>query len=465
MVPWSPRYFKDDKKTSFVLLRGSFPFIIYKTCCHLKFYLACSTTFALGGCCLSKTIRFSPQVPDPPYNLPNAPPVRLHTHNAYPEEAEKRGYRMFAHSITHGSRRQVADKSQANSLCGRCASVDFQKVFAGEYETPTPIVQLGHVSKGLQQSSCPLCRLVADMIFMMPSGYEGKDLSLPRGAGEGRYLLGALKNLEDTRTGSTDFDYQGRVWWEDVSVAHNMKLSGSAVNHESCSSEHCRTGPVRLALFKYVRSIEEAVCYSRHTANGEICLANTSSVVGQIQNSAVGRLVEPSCVDYRALSSWIRECEENHCECKVKVASPAVPGLRLIDCMTGLVTPAPEGTQYAALSYVWGDPNYQSHSSKRNMLTTRKKPLVVRDAMQVVMNLGYQYLWVDRSDLSPSKADSLYFCTLHTHGSGSGTVFLNLTIQSSMNNYRRWGQYTAMRSSPSSQARVKTPVLDCQGLA
>ncbi|ETS02379.1 HET-domain-containing protein, partial [Trichoderma reesei RUT C-30] len=63
--------------------------------------------------------------------------------------------------------------------------------------------------------------------------------------------------------------------------------------------------------------------------------------------------------------------------------------IRVIDCKSPSydVISASEQTQYAALSYVWGDPNPPKYP---------RFTQIVRDAIQATLAMGLEYLWVDQ---------------------------------------------------------------------
>ncbi|KAK8007547.1 Glucose/ribitol dehydrogenase [Apiospora arundinis] len=80
-----------------------------------------------------------------------------------------------------------------------------------------------------------------------------------------------------------------------------------------------------------------------------------------------------------------------------------IPGMRVIDCRSYTIVNYVAGMEYVALSYVWS-------LASRDMVTVGCRqsdetsalplphtiPRVVSNAMQVVTDLGYQYLWVDQ---------------------------------------------------------------------
>jgi hypothetical protein len=96
--------------------------------------------------------------------------------------------------------------------------------------------------------------------------------------------------------------------------------------------------------------------------------------------------IEPF-VNWKAVRKWIGHCEATHSLC-ARLSDELPPGLRIIDCETGAVTPFRDNTTpYVALSYVWGD----SQDAQEDY------PQTVLDSMEAVLALGLRYLWVDRN--------------------------------------------------------------------
>ncbi|KAK7938046.1 uncharacterized protein PG986_014914 [Apiospora aurea] len=81
----------------------------------------------------------------------------------------------------------------------------------------------------------------------------------------------------------------------------------------------------------------------------------------------------------------------------------SIPGMRVIDCRSCAIVNYSAEMKYLALSYVWGlagsdmvtVDNCQSDEASALSLPPMV-PRVVSNAMQVVTDLGYQYLWVDQ---------------------------------------------------------------------
>lgn len=119
-------------------------------------------------------------------------------------------------------------------------------------------------------------------------------------------------------------------------------------------------------------------------------------------------------VDLGSLRSCWLNCSTYHSRCRPLIWSrqslPIV--LRVIDVEQNRVVQAPEGCQYVALSYRWAQSTvsmvdhdaHQGAASKLKLepsaavdfeVDMRNVPRTIRDAMDVVKDLGGRYLWVD----------------------------------------------------------------------
>jgi len=95
--------------------------------------------------------------------------------------------------------------------------------------------------------------------------------------------------------------------------------------------------------------------------------------------------------NFELIKWWLVHCENYHgADCHRQSGSePVTRGFRLIDCHQDPKTPPelkPWGTEYVALSYVWG-------ASPADL---EAWPQIVLDAVTATKELGLQYLWVDR---------------------------------------------------------------------
>lgn len=103
------------------------------------------------------------------------------------------------------------------------------------------------------------------------------------------------------------------------------------------------------------------------------------------------RTVAATSIDYEKIKGLIKTCETEHTtHCAVE-PRPHVSGLEVIDTRTLKVIKAPDQCEYLALSYVWG---IETGNAFANNI--RNSPPVIKDAISVTNNLGYNYLWVDR---------------------------------------------------------------------
>ncbi|CZR69058.1 uncharacterized protein PAC_18959 [Phialocephala subalpina] len=119
----------------------------------------------------------------------------------------------------------------------------------------------------------------------------------------------------------------------------------------------------------------------------------------------VGKVFEISPkVDIEFLKASIRACEDMHERCMLDTKLATPDRMSIIDLHTMSIRRAPEACRYLALSYVWGKITEQWLTLKRetvkllshkNALVQACLPQTVRDAMQLCLDLGERYLWVD----------------------------------------------------------------------
>ncbi|KAF2671523.1 HET-domain-containing protein [Microthyrium microscopicum] len=141
---------------------------------------------------------------------------------------------------------------------------------------------------------------------------------------------------------------------------------------------------------------------------------------------------------------WLNKCLNNHSsDCKVATVPELPP--RVLDVSlaqrTGQVQlyitseGAVKAANYLALSYCWGQ--VHSITTTKSTIEDRRKgismselPRTIRDAVKVTIELGYQYLWVDRLCIlqgtdSESLDDWKYQCGLMEQIYGQATVTIS----------------------------------------
>jgi hypothetical protein len=110
-----------------------------------------------------------------------------------------------------------------------------------------------------------------------------------------------------------------------------------------------------------------------------------------------------SKIDIPLIKSWLSTCLNNHAQAcrdppwlRVKVAT----NLRVIDVQNWSVIMAPEHAEYAALSYIWGGPQFVATLHDMQHLPWRlpMPPVLgktIADALVLCAELEIKYLWVD----------------------------------------------------------------------
>lgn len=105
-------------------------------------------------------------------------------------------------------------------------------------------------------------------------------------------------------------------------------------------------------------------------------------------------------VDFEWVKRKLNRCRESDLACRNRRRGEVL-GMRLIDCKTRTVVPAPQrGCTYAALSYVWGTSKSTSGNGPLSNSGDEKLPAdlpnTIADAMLVTLKLRIRYLWCDR---------------------------------------------------------------------
>lgn len=105
------------------------------------------------------------------------------------------------------------------------------------------------------------------------------------------------------------------------------------------------------------------------------------------------RQVDPHTPDYNMIKNWLRRCDElHHVTCR-PLFSEDLKRIKLVDVEARkIIAYPPDGCDYTALSYVWGDVKQPSFELGEILPTV---PATLEDAMVVTRSLGKRYLWVD----------------------------------------------------------------------
>ncbi|PPQ79026.1 hypothetical protein CVT25_002335 [Psilocybe cyanescens] len=277
----------------------------------------------------------------------------------------------------------VPNLSKPNdSLCDTCRSLNLTPrrfvVLPGDGETTNkpddPNIKLGTVKDVKSKSNCPFCRLVLKALF--------KDEIVEVEDGE---------PVEVTMSWNTDGPSPDpdQPWHHIPQIRvlrpYAQKVGGGYINIDSCN------------MFPEIT-----------------LLANDAPTPSK---SYFARLIKDQ-IDFGMVKNWFAMCHEGHADfCNqsklldrdIKDPANEIPSFRLIDVVDNCIIPAPHNCQYVALSYVWGpvDPSNILRLLNSNVSDLRrpgalvtkenqeKIPATIRDAMQVVRELGLRYMWTD----------------------------------------------------------------------
>ncbi|RSL52711.1 hypothetical protein CEP53_007987 [Fusarium sp. AF-6] len=102
-------------------------------------------------------------------------------------------------------------------------------------------------------------------------------------------------------------------------------------------------------------------------------------------------------VDYTRIKKALVFCKEQHGDDCAGTRRPEIPDFRVIDCSNRSIVdwePLENTSSYLTLSYVWGQSSAIEQTSGNRI--PAHAPKVINDAIELTLNLGYRYLWVDR---------------------------------------------------------------------
>lgn len=137
-------------------------------------------------------------------------------------------------------------------------------------------------------------------------------------------------------------------------------------------------------------------------------IADDIASVPEVDHYELGRLIDPlSACDPVFWKQSFGTCVRQHqttCDNPIKsnVRSLLPDSMRVIDLVDQMITRLPPDSDYAVLSYVWGNTNFlrlttanYATLSASGSLLDMQKPKTIYDAMIVAQSLGLRYLWID----------------------------------------------------------------------
>jgi hypothetical protein len=265
-------------------------------------------------------------------------------------------------------------QTSSHTVCERCQKLDLlsmlscsppwttQAELSDAFKTGHPLVKtLGRTATLRLWSDCTACRCLFALI-PQPSNGEQDVLLLPD------WTLNRLAG-EDGVSMDNDLKRQSATCLVVSLKPHGSDLPSSVIAHRGdalCLVDRF-IGPRTLGG----RKIDQGGLYED---------VNSSPRVSQ---------------RFQIIQEWIKTCSEKHSEACAPYQTAELYQIRLLDVKNRVIVPYPgKGTQYVALSYVWGSvdqPSYESGSDLDGVTL----PRTIEDAIWFTQHLGESYLWVD----------------------------------------------------------------------
>ena len=304
-------------------------------------------------------------------------------------------------------------------LCGGCRLIDFCELFLKGLEgnismdsaadfrlTEFGAPKFGSSKDIARSRRCPFCRLLLDLV-------QRRSTIWPRELEEEQWTI-QLVSTDDALFNFARFpDYQ--------QVYPNGEKS--TVNHLEINRTSALTLAIRSGCYLTSNNLSD-IAASQFPRYISIC-DNVSCLERTVFRS---RQVPANQADLETLRRWSTYCAR-HERCSNKVF-PTPQGLRVINVKHRRLIDAPEHCEYIALSYVWGGAPmpklpqstreacfcWDTHSpqveierssnqhpvicSCRSIQLPKNYPRTIENSIDLVLALGYSYLWVDSICLS-----------------------------------------------------------------
>ncbi|KAF3804328.1 hypothetical protein GCG54_00000680 [Colletotrichum gloeosporioides] len=303
------------------------------------------------------------------------------------------------------------------TLCPRCDSLDLDKIFAGKYDTPQIVTQLGDVPHDMLSSECPLCRLLAEAVHRPFSDesltsyhdtcYFCNNVDTDAPFVQGYFLF--ADRISSTRWEgighSKVTSYLGTILGTAI-ANEGLFIKSDVKNADSATTAANKLCPPATADMDIPNEGFVALKVGRLKEGKSIAsyLGSIYPASSSESKAAAGRLV-PSTINWKLLRSFVQTCEDSHEACRSTKQELSITGFCLINCNTESLQPAAPDASYVALSYVWGQPD--KSNDFRSSLDLARMPLVIQDAMTAVREMGLVYLWVDRYCIKQDDRETL----------------------------------------------------------
>lgn len=281
-----------------------------------------------------------------------------------------------------------------HTLCTRCSKVDFEKLFS------EPVTyQMGRVESAYQNTQCPLCQLVVQMIdrsynnLHLAAKIPYRDM-INKGVEYKMYSYAVPKDEHLKNDVATFFRCA-------IDLGHRVMGSGSSGKWSQWKAHSAPKPDADLEVMAFDLTNE--------------CLSH----IKQKDKTNMIRRPVPQSLDIRWLRECLSTCDKSHFHMR-KILDRFLPEkednlfelrktgrFRVIDVTQSKVVSLVDSKlpRYFALSYVWGktmsdfaarsDPDQDQDIPTEWGLDVQQMPQVIKDAMELLQRLGESYLWVD----------------------------------------------------------------------
>jgi hypothetical protein len=114
------------------------------------------------------------------------------------------------------------------------------------------------------------------------------------------------------------------------------------------------------------------------------------------------RPVEQNRIDYAYIKTLLGNCLTSHVTCNSQFEAGQPKYMKVIDCKTRTITDS-SNEPYVALSYVWGPLTTEIEQLPGTL------PATIEDAITVTLELGFQFLWVDRYCINQENEEEAFY--------------------------------------------------------
>ncbi|KAF2635610.1 HET-domain-containing protein [Massarina eburnea CBS 473.64] len=282
-------------------------------------------------------------------------------------------------SPKEGFYRGVSQDKDCITLCDQCSQIDFQAIFRPDGRSimryGSRVCSFSGLSRNMLESDCPSCKVIATTVY---AKFPKKDEVTLLGRKRKKHTFEGC--LLATSSGEQSGDFR-----KESIVIRTQLLMPPFPSARSIPWDCFNWRPnmtKNKTLWRYAR------------ARGLI----TPSLMADNVFGTLDGLHEQ--VDCCYISRMIDQCHHKHPHCCINDEIGFPQDAKVVDCHTRQVVTMKEGTKYIALSYVWGERIDTDIFRKPANIETldflpQALPQLIKDALRVTENLGYQYLWID----------------------------------------------------------------------